>query len=373
MIIVELMKLIKGEKMATAWLNNSYKQLPSGIWVPKKSTAQTLLEGHRRLEPVYYAPNAIGVAHKKDASKVEILGDEIKVFMAARKRGIAVMLRGPTGTGKDTFVDHMAWQLDAPLVSTMGTEDTSVAKLQGTKQYGGSNGDMFVYFNDGLLTTCIRATAVNLEEGSNQTGKAIFLLNEGINVREELLPIFHSITDHNRSVTIEATAELLRAGLGFTFVVNYNPGYNRRGRRFSPAIKQRFVVLEFGYPERETEREIVAQKLAKTRTTDPSSQTRNIVDDSASVITALSKKVMDKLLEFVDKVRRLRTTNQSVILDDLPGQRAVINAACLMEEGISFERAVEVAIINPLTEPLPEYESTRLALYDLVRTTRPMK
>ena len=36
------------------------------------------------------------------------LGDEVALFAKCHERGLAVMLKGPTGCGKTRFVEHMA-------------------------------------------------------------------------------------------------------------------------------------------------------------------------------------------------------------------------------------------------------------------------
>ena len=38
-------------------------------------------------------------------------GAEREIFASCHERGLAVMLKGPTGCGKTRFVEHMAWRL----------------------------------------------------------------------------------------------------------------------------------------------------------------------------------------------------------------------------------------------------------------------
>ncbi|PRC60302.1 AAA family ATPase, partial [Mycobacterium sp. ITM-2017-0098] len=38
------------------------------------------------------------------------VGDEVEVFRAAARRGLPVLLKGPTGCGKTRFVEAMAHQ-----------------------------------------------------------------------------------------------------------------------------------------------------------------------------------------------------------------------------------------------------------------------
>jgi MoxR-like ATPases len=39
-------------------------------------------------------------------------GNEVAMFERCHARGLAVMLKGPTGCGKTRFVEHMAWRLN---------------------------------------------------------------------------------------------------------------------------------------------------------------------------------------------------------------------------------------------------------------------
>ena len=49
------------------------------------------------------------------------LGDEIEVFRAAARRGIPVLLKGPTGCGKTRFVEAMAHELGRELITVGAT------------------------------------------------------------------------------------------------------------------------------------------------------------------------------------------------------------------------------------------------------------
>ncbi len=40
-------------------------------------------------------------------------GDEVRLFEACHARGLAVMLKGPTGCGKTRLVEHMAFRFGA--------------------------------------------------------------------------------------------------------------------------------------------------------------------------------------------------------------------------------------------------------------------
>ena len=39
------------------------------------------------------------------------VGNEVKLFSAAHKNRLPLLLKGPTGCGKTRFVEHMEWRL----------------------------------------------------------------------------------------------------------------------------------------------------------------------------------------------------------------------------------------------------------------------
>src|SRR4029453_17853169 len=57
--------------------------------------------------------------------------NEIAIFEAAYKRRLPVMLKGPTGCGKTRFLEHMAFQLNRPLVTVSCHEDLTSSDLVG--------------------------------------------------------------------------------------------------------------------------------------------------------------------------------------------------------------------------------------------------
>jgi nitric oxide reductase NorQ protein len=51
------------------------------------------------------------------------VADEVEVFRAAARRGLPVLLKGPTGCGKTRFVEAMAYELGRDLITVAGHED----------------------------------------------------------------------------------------------------------------------------------------------------------------------------------------------------------------------------------------------------------
>jgi nitric oxide reductase NorQ protein len=84
------------------------------------------------------------------------IGDEIAVFEECHKRGLGVMLKGPTGCGRTRFVEHMAWRLDRPLITFACHDDLSASDLTG--RWLIREGE--TVWQDGPLTRAARAGAI---------------------------------------------------------------------------------------------------------------------------------------------------------------------------------------------------------------------
>ena len=231
--------------------------------------------------------------------------DEVDVFSACHKRGLPVMLKGPTGCGKTRFVEHMAHVLGRPLVTIACHDDLSASDLTGRYLIRGGE----TVWVDGPLTTAVRLGA-------------ICYLDEVVEARQDTVVVMHPLTDDRRILPIEKTGELLEAAPGFQLVISYNPGYQHAVKDLKPSTRQRFVALEFDFPPPATEGEIVAHESGVKRAT----------------ATAL--------VELAHKVRRLRDQG----LAEGPGTRLLVATAKLIAGGIPAEQACRSALIGPLTD-----------------------
>ena len=52
------------------------------------------------------------------------MADEINLFESAYRQRVPVLLKGPTGSGKTRFVEHMAWRLGSPLTNVKSNKRT---------------------------------------------------------------------------------------------------------------------------------------------------------------------------------------------------------------------------------------------------------
>ena len=232
-------------------------------------------------------------------------GNEVDVFAKCHARGLAAMLKGPTGCGKTRFVEHMAWRLRRPLVTIACHDDLSASDLTGRYLI---RGDETVWV-DGPLTTAAR------------TG-AICYLDEVVEARQDTVVVIHPLTDDRRILPIEKTGELLEAAPGFQLVISYNPGYQHAIKDLKPSTRQRFVTLDFDFPSASNEVEIVVKE------------------------SGIKKSTAQALVELARRVRSLKEQG----LAEGPGTRLVVSAAQLIAAGISAPEACRSALVGPLTD-----------------------
>jgi len=255
---------------------------------------------HLREEP-YYLPQ----------------GDEVAIFETCHARGLAVMLKGPTGCGKTRFVEHMAWRLGRPLVTVACHDDLSASDLTGRFLVRGGE----TVWQDGPLTLAARLGA-------------ICYLDEIVEARQDTVVVIHPLTDDRRILPVDKAGELVEAAPGFQLVVSYNPGYQHVLKDLKPSTRQRFVALDFDFPPPELEARIVMHE-------------GGVDEPTARELVALAA-----------RIRNLRDRG----LTEVPSSRLLVATARLMASGIPAREACRVALMGPLSDD-PELLA---AMHDLV-------
>jgi nitric oxide reductase NorQ protein len=246
--------------------------------------------------------------------------DEIELFTAAYNEQIPVLLKGPTGTGKTRFVEHMAWLLSTgangtvrkhgkedgiPLVTIACHEDLTASDLVG-RYLIDTDGTRW---SDGPLTRAVKAGG-------------ICYLDEVVEARKDTTVIIHSLTDHRRTLTIDKLGEMLEAADGFLMVISYNPGYQSATKDLKHSTRQRFVALEFNFPPPEVEKEIILHESG--------------CDEDTAV----------QLAKLGEKVRNLGDYG----LSEGASTRVLIYAGRLIKEGVAARRAAQVAVTWGITD-----------------------
>ena len=264
------------------------------------------------------------------------VGDEMELFAAAYQQHIPVLLKGPTGCGKTRFVEYMAWKLGrpltvikdqsnggggagaaqdvqevhegevrVPLVTIACHEDLTASDLVG-RYLLDAQGTRWI---DGPMTRAVKAGA-------------ILYLDEVVEARKDTTVLIHPLTDHRRILPVEKTGSIIEADDRFLLCISYNPGYQSALKDLKHSTRQRFISIEFYYPPREIEREIIQSESGCT------------------------EEQADSLAKLGEKIRNLEDHG----LQEGASTRLLIYAGRLISEGIAPRRACQVAIVWTLTD-----------------------
>ena len=243
--------------------------------------------------------------------------DEVALFESAHRRRLPVLLKGPTGCGKTRFVEYMAWRLKRPLVTVACHDDLTTADLIGRYLIVGNE----TVWVDGPLAAAVRAGA-------------LCYLDEIVEARKDTTVVIHPLADNRRMLAIDKRGELVAAPGEFMLVISYNPGYQSVLKEIKPSTRQRFVALEFDYPEAAVEAGIVAAE-------------GGVDADTAR-----------RLVKLAELTRNLKGAG----LDEGASTRLLVHAAQLIADGVAPAAACTAAIARALSDD-PEMTGT---LDDLV-------
>ncbi len=246
-------------------------------------------------------------------------GNECALFDAALENHLPLLLKGPTGCGKTRFIEHMAARSGRRLYTVACHDDLSAADLIGRYLLRGGETEWV----DGPLTRAVR-------EG------AICYLDEVVEARKDVTVVLHPLTDNRRTLMIDRTGEELVAPPGFMLIASYNPGYQNVLKRMKPSTRQRFLAITFGFPDPDTEISVVAQE------------------------SGLDVGRVAPLVRLGGHIRNL----SGMDLEEGVSTRLLIYAATLMAGGMGVEKALEAAVIEPLSDDA----DVQTALRDLVTT-----
>ena len=245
------------------------------------------------------------------------IGDEVALFESAHRRRLPVLLKGPTGCGKTRFVEYMAWRLQRPLVTVACHDDLTTADLVGRYLIVGNE----TVWVDGPLTAAVRAGA-------------ICYLDEIVEARKDTTVVIHPLADARRILAVDKRGELVAAPADFMLVVSYNPGYQSVLKEIKPSTRQRFVALDFDYPEAAIEAGIVAAE------------------------GGVDAQTARRLVKLAELTRNLKGAG----LDEGASTRLLVHAAQLIADGVQPATACTAAVARALTDD-PEMTGT---LDDLV-------
>jgi nitric oxide reductase NorQ protein len=232
-------------------------------------------------------------------------GKEIQVFEQSYRNKIPFLLKGPTGTGKSRFIEYMSHKLGKELITVSCHEETSSTDLIGRYIIKGAE----TIWLDGPLTRAVKQGA-------------IIYLDEIAEARPDVIVAIHPLTDHRRELFIDKLGEVVKAHPDFMLVASFNPGYQRGFKELKPSTRQRFVAISFAYPDDKMETEIIINE------------------------TGIESGTAKKLVKIANKIRNLTELG----LTETVSTRLLIDAAKLIHGGLPKRLAVEVAVVEPLTD-----------------------
>ncbi len=258
-----------------------------------------LATGYELQEEPYYLP----------------LADEVEVFLAAYEQRLPVLLKGPTGCGKTRFVEYMAHRIyrqagnsiKQPLQTVSCHEDLSATDLVGRFLLKGEE----TVWQDGPLSRAV-------QEGS------ICYLDEIVEARKDSTVLIHSLTDHRRILPVEKLGTILEAHPNFLLVISYNPGYQNVLKDLKTSTRQRFISIDFDYPELAEEARIITHE------------------------SGLSGEFADQLALIGQKIRNLRSHG----FDEGVSTRLLVYAGQLIVQGLLPRRACDVAISKAVSDDI---------------------
>ncbi len=240
-----------------------------------------------------------------DEPYYEATGQEIAIFEAAYQNGLPVLIKGPTGCGKSRYMEYMAWRLQRPLVTVSCHDDLTASDLVGRYLIKGGETSWI----DGPLASAVRAGA-------------ICYLDEIVEARKDTMVVIHPLADDRRVLPMEKRGELLRATPDFCLAISYNPGYQSVLKDLKQSTRQRFVALEFDYPDAALEQQIVVKE------------------------SGVDGEMAAKLVKFATMTRNLKGSG----LEEGASTRLLVHAAKLIASRVSAVDACHSAIAQALTD-----------------------
>lgn len=231
--------------------------------------------------------------------------EEVTLFEHAYAHRLPLMLKGPTGCGKTRFVEFMAWKLGRPLITLACHEDMTASDLVGRYLLDASG----TTWHDGPLTLAARHGA-------------ICYLDEVVEARQDTTVVIHPLTDSRRVLPLEKKGETVSAHPDFQLVVSYNPGYQASSKDLKTSTRQRFVALEFRYPDTAHETDIVSHEAA------------------------IDPRLAQRLVLVAQRTRALTDHG----LDEGVSTRMIVYAARLISAGIPPVAACAMSMSHPLTD-----------------------
>jgi len=202
-------------------------------------------------------------------------------------------------------MEHMAWRMQRPLITISCHDDLTASDLVGRFLIWGGE----TIWVDGPLALAVRHGG-------------ICYLDEVVEARKDTTVVIHPLADDRRVLPIEKLGQLLEATPEFGLAISYNPGYQSVLKDLKQSTRQRFVAIEFDYPNSGLEKKIVMRE------------------------SGLDNATATSLVKFAGMTRNLKGNG----LEEGASTRLLVHAGKLMNAGISSASACRAAIAQSLTD-----------------------
>jgi nitric oxide reductase NorQ protein len=258
------------------------------------------------------------------------VGNEVKLFWAAYREQLPVVLKGPTGCGKTRLVDYMAYHINQEVRKREGKDfNYIVALVAGHEDLAADDLKGRHLMSGEFVSGAAHATITNPHGG-------MLYLDEIVEARQDTTVVIHPLTDDRRTLMVEKLGKVYSAPPEFMVVLSYNPGYQKKTKNLKISTKQRLVGIEMGYPPNDLEAKIIMHE------------------------TGADKNLAKQLVAFGDSVRNLVGKG----LEEGASTRLLINAAKLIRQEIHPYEACQAAIVSALVDDVDIYKDARKGIMD---------
>ena len=260
------------------------------------------------------------------------VGNEKKLFLAAFKRKLPLLLKGPTGCGKSRFVEHMAYRLKKTLTKISHDKEAGTVKAD-IQDFSNNKGFLVTIpcHEDLTANDLVGRFFLTLNEGAEWIDgpltKAVRFggvcyLDEIVEALKDVAVLLHSLTDYRRILPLVKKGTVVTPPDEFMLIVSYNPGYQSVLKELKPSTKQRFVAIDFDYPPEKIEIEVIKNE------------------------SSCEEGLARSLVSAGRKIRSLK--NQG--LTEGVSTRLLVYAASLITEGVPKKDAIMSTLVSPITD-----------------------
>ncbi len=271
---------------------------------------------------------------------------EVMTSLRAYALDLALVYRGPTGSGKSTLTEHLAYLLGTGFPELQkkygkelqhhkipGTDQTLLSKIEEkTADFRDGFPLVSILGHEDLDADSLKGRPYAVGDDAlwlNGTAKlavqygGLFYFDEPAEARPDSHTAIHSLSDYRRSLFVEGLGAIFRAVPSFGFIMSYNDRYQDARKRFKPSTSQRFVHIPIGYPVPDVEMEIVKKK------------------------TGLASDIIKQLITIAEGTRNMARLKH---FTEGASPRLVINAALLIGAGEPPVSACRSCLAYPLTD-----------------------